>query len=447
MKLRQSASSLYEQIRTHHSKPLNERNKRGPQLALRALEKEYGDVVKKSVYKTEVLARAKGLPSKGKTRKADKADAKAPAMTEAEVEETARSPAIGAILVAEVQVATSAAESASRLLTERKHELLAASGLVLEAKENLIECGASTAARAVTIETTRQWQQEALEQVVRPMRGEKVDALQHALRMLPCTYLGAFHASIEHALAQPASVTPAGAAAQEAGHGADPARTARTSSMVTRELSACFSSIVSTFSSGGWHTCELCQDVASPGSAAAATKAAAGGGLSHLCRWLPGVCNSPVHGCWSLRGLAPRRLALHELCLQPLPAFQWLGLEEDASSHDVTQAYRQLSRLHHPDRGGSTAAFGLTNDCHKLLRDQVHASWPRVEPWGDARRERADRVLDACGSHGPGRRAGGSRTVEKQPLTRPGTACAGPPRGLPAGAQPRRVRTAAGAVG
>ena len=58
MKLRQSASSLYEQIRTHHSKPLNERNKRGPQLALRALEKEYGDVVKKSVYKTEVLARA-----------------------------------------------------------------------------------------------------------------------------------------------------------------------------------------------------------------------------------------------------------------------------------------------------------------------------------------------------------------------------------------------------
>ena len=55
--------------------------------------------------------------------------------------------------------------------------------------------------------------------------------------------------------------------------------------------------------------------------------------------------------------------------LQPLPAFIWLDLDEDASADEAKAAFRKLSRKHHPDRGGSEAAWQLSGECMRLLRD------------------------------------------------------------------------------
>ena len=65
-----------------------------------------------------------------------------------------------------------------------------------------------------------------------------------------------------------------------------------------------------------------------------------------------------------------QQLPLHAVCLQPLPAFKWLGLEEDASPADVSNAFRKLSRTHHPDRpGGDRIKFQITTAMHKLIQD------------------------------------------------------------------------------
>ena len=36
----------------------------------------------------------------------------------------------------------------------------------------------------------------------------------------------------------------------------------------------------------------------------------------------------------------------------------------------MSNAYRKLSRVHHPDRGGDLTSWEITRQCHRLLRDE-----------------------------------------------------------------------------
>lgn len=55
-------------------------------------------------------------------------------------------------------------------------------------------------------------------------------------------------------------------------------------------------------------------------------------------------------------------------------AAQLLGVQEDVASEDLKRLYRQLSKQHHPDAGGSDAAFQqLTNAVELLLTPPVVA--------------------------------------------------------------------------
>ena len=48
-------------------------------------------------------------------------------------------------------------------------------------------------------------------------------------------------------------------------------------------------------------------------------------------------------------------------------AFQRFGLDLDATADDVRKRYHKLSRMTHPDKGGSTTAFQqLGNDCSAI---------------------------------------------------------------------------------
>src|SRR6185295_8529077 len=46
-----------------------------------------------------------------------------------------------------------------------------------------------------------------------------------------------------------------------------------------------------------------------------------------------------------------------------------LGVEENATQHEVDQAFRKQARLRHPDGGGSDEAMKSLNEAHDILRD------------------------------------------------------------------------------
>ena len=46
----------------------------------------------------------------------------------------------------------------------------------------------------------------------------------------------------------------------------------------------------------------------------------------------------------------------------PLESFQALGLKETADLDAVKNAYRQLAKTHHPDKGGSSEGFREVTD-------------------------------------------------------------------------------------
>ena len=58
------------------------------------------------------------------------------------------------------------------------------------------------------------------------------------------------------------------------------------------------------------------------------------------------------------------------MALQPMPFLLWLELNDQALLSDVNNAYRKLSRVHHPDKGGSLAMWDVTRLCKALLNDE-----------------------------------------------------------------------------
>ena len=117
--------------------------------------------------------------------------------------------------------------------------------------------------------------------------------------------------------------------------------------------------------------CVICQDIHGKGQGSEADGGS--GGLSKLCLWHSGVCTAHRNGscCTVAANVQPTSsLELSSLCLQPLPVFMWLGLQDDAQLSDVANAYRKLSRVHHPDRGGDLVSWEITRQCHRLLKDE-----------------------------------------------------------------------------
>ena len=127
-----------------------------------------------------------------------------------------------------------------------------------------------------------------------------------------------------------------------------------------RATALLYTRCVHALASGRAYVCALCEDAQRPADDSK--------GIQGLCLWSPRVRSARPSECW-MEDRAEETFAVAQLLLQPLPAFQWLGLEEDATPDDVSRAFRSCSRQHHPDKGGSVELHELTQICGKLLRD------------------------------------------------------------------------------
>ena len=127
-----------------------------------------------------------------------------------------------------------------------------------------------------------------------------------------------------------------------------------------RATALLYTRCVHALASGRTYICALCEDAQRPADDS--------GGMQRLCQWSSRVCSAWPGECW-MEDRAEETFAVAQLILQPLPAFRWLGLEEDATPSDVSRAFRSCSRQHHPDKGGSAELLELTQTCAKLLRE------------------------------------------------------------------------------
>ena len=46
-----------------------------------------------------------------------------------------------------------------------------------------------------------------------------------------------------------------------------------------------------------------------------------------------------------------------------------LGVNEQSTSADITKAFKDLAKTHHPDRGGDEAKFKEINEAYATLKD------------------------------------------------------------------------------
>ena len=51
--------------------------------------------------------------------------------------------------------------------------------------------------------------------------------------------------------------------------------------------------------------------------------------------------------------------------------YEILGLAEEVTQEEVKKAYRKLSTINHPDKGGDPELFGLINNAHEVLGDEI----------------------------------------------------------------------------
>ena len=56
--------------------------------------------------------------------------------------------------------------------------------------------------------------------------------------------------------------------------------------------------------------------------------------------------------------------------------FDVLGVDESATDREIKKAYRQLSLVHHPDKGGDEEAFREVNAAYRALTDpEARENW------------------------------------------------------------------------
>src|SRR5436305_14358489 len=51
--------------------------------------------------------------------------------------------------------------------------------------------------------------------------------------------------------------------------------------------------------------------------------------------------------------------------------YEILGIPEEATQEEVKKSYRKLSIINHPDKGGDSELFGLINNAHEVLGDEI----------------------------------------------------------------------------
>ena len=222
-----------------------------------------------------------------------------------------------------------------------------------EARDELAEAAVETAKARLAV-----WREEAIAAVSAVQRtaregqagggGASSDELRRALRQLP--------SGAEGSLVQ----------ALIASAGDDAA--ASVSKLVERRVDDLLASFGEALCKGGRHTCVLCGD-----TGAALGKASVSNFPAGFCGWASGVCDAQACECWG-KG-KQRAVKLGDVALQPLPAFQFLGLREDASAAAVSKSLRSAMRQHHADRAGGTAAgWAACEEVGRCLRQDAARS-------------------------------------------------------------------------
>ena len=187
---------------------------------------------------------------------------------------------------------------------------------------------------------------------VLPLRGHPVGAIRAKLDALPgSSILGATLEELKQYLSE---------------H-----ECADFASSMKREMAATLEHAAQASETGLYSDCVLCQDALCQDALANVPHDSATiGTFNALCNWHHGVCGAGGgKSCWVANG-ATRVVRLHAVAFQPLPIFMWFGLEDDACLADVKTAFRRLSRVHHPDKGGSIVEWELTRLCHQLVPDE-----------------------------------------------------------------------------
>ena len=142
--------------------------------------------------------------------------------------------------------------------------------------------------------------------------------------------------------------------------------------------------------------------------------------LARICGWDAHVAHADRQHCW-LRPAQRQLVPLEAMLLQPLPAFIWLDLDEDASADEAKAAFRKLSRKHvataaAPRRRGSVGR--CTRCCATTSGSRVpRGAEPRVLCEGDGGVGRANLLAAAAAGEDAGAagvRRGARRRVKAQ---------------------------------
>lgn len=88
--------------------------------------------------------------------------------------------------------------------------------------------------------------------------------------------------------------------------------------------------------------------------------------------------------------------------------YEILGLDNDASSQDVKDAYKRLAKRAHPDAGGSAALFRMVEEAHRVLSDpasrRAYDATRRSSPRTNGTPRRTERTRNAQSERGSAER-------------------------------------------
>ena len=54
--------------------------------------------------------------------------------------------------------------------------------------------------------------------------------------------------------------------------------------------------------------------------------------------------------------------------------YETLNVKKDATDVEIKKAYRTLSLIHHPDRGGDAEMFKIVSEAYETLSDPINAT-------------------------------------------------------------------------
>lgn len=66
---------------------------------------------------------------------------------------------------------------------------------------------------------------------------------------------------------------------------------------------------------------------------------------------------------------------------EDLDPYEVLGVKRSATERQVRDAFRRLSKVHHPDAGGKTEQFAVIVAAHQILNDAPRRAWYDEHGW------------------------------------------------------------------